>query len=194
MTSDNMSKSTATDSTELCNSMLLNTACQSRYKQRASNRNGSATGCHTAILWDDVLNSYTMTHWLNYKLQSYQCSVFPLRLSSVVINISFAEIPVGSIGVRDRVAVFKTLDLYVQCYVYHTAYFHYYWRTISVMNHNRHMSLNWLRHYATSRKVAGSNPDGVIIFLNWPNPSSRTMAPGSTQLLTEMSTRNFPGG
>jgi hypothetical protein len=27
-----------------------------------------------------------------------------------------------------------------------------------------------------------------------PNPSSRTMALGSTQPLTEMSTRNFPGG
>jgi hypothetical protein len=27
-----------------------------------------------------------------------------------------------------------------------------------------------------------------------PNPSSRTMALGSTQLLTEMSTRNLPGG
>jgi hypothetical protein len=32
------------------------------------------------------------------------------------------------------------------------------------------------------------------IFFNWPNPSSRTMALGSTQPLTEMSTRNLPGG
>jgi hypothetical protein len=31
-------------------------------------------------------------------------------------------------------------------------------------------------------------------FFNWPNPSSRTMALGSTQPLTEMSTRNLPGG
>jgi hypothetical protein len=30
------------------------------------------------------------------------------------------------------------------------------------------------------------------IFFNWPNPSSRTMALGSTQPLTEMSTRNLP--
>jgi hypothetical protein len=29
---------------------------------------------------------------------------------------------------------------------------------------------------------------------NSPNPSSRTMALGSTQLLTEMNTRNFPNG
>jgi hypothetical protein len=33
----------------------------------------------------------------------------------------------------------------------------------------------------------------VIDFFSWPNPSSRTMAPGSTQPLIEMSTRNLPG-
>jgi hypothetical protein len=47
--------------------------------------------------------------------------------------------------------------------------------------------------YATNRKVAGSSPDEVDFF-NWPNPSSRTMALGSTQPLTEMSTRKIPGG
>jgi hypothetical protein len=36
-------------------------------------------------------------------------------------------------------------------------------------------------------------PDEVD-FLNLPNPSSHTMALGSTQPLTEMSTRNLPGG
>jgi hypothetical protein len=54
---------------------------------------------------------------------------------------------------------------------------------------------SWLRHYATSRMVAGSIPEEVIVyFFNWPNPSSRTVALGSTQPLTEMSTRNLPGG
>jgi hypothetical protein len=39
----------------------------------------------------------------------------------------------------------------------------------------------WLRHYATSRKVANSIPDEVIeFFFNWPNPSSRTMALGGS--------------
>jgi hypothetical protein len=42
-------------------------------------------------------------------------------------------------------------------------------------------------------KVAGSILDKVIGFFNRPNPSSRTMTPGSTQPLTEMST-NIPGG
>jgi hypothetical protein len=51
-----------------------------------------------------------------------------------------------------------------------------------------------LRHYATSRKVAGSIPDEVVVFFNWPNPSSRTMTLWSTQPLSEMGTRNLPGG
>jgi hypothetical protein len=42
--------------------------------------------------------------------------------------------------------------------------------------------------------VAGSISDDIIQFLNWPNPSSRTMTLGSTQPLTEMSTRNLSGG
>jgi hypothetical protein len=45
-------------------------------------------------------------------------------------------------------------------------------------------------------KVGGSLvriPDEVDFF-NLPNPSSRTVALVSTQPLTEMSTRNFPGG
>jgi hypothetical protein len=56
------------------------------------------------------------------------------------------------------------------------------------------MRTSW-RHYATSLKVAGSIPDELIEFIfSWPNPSSRPVALGSTQPLTEMSTRNFPGG
>jgi hypothetical protein len=43
-------------------------------------------------------------------------------------------------------------------------------------------------------KGAGSIPDDVIGFFNRPNPSSRTMDLGSTQPLTEMSTRYLPGG
>jgi hypothetical protein len=49
-----------------------------------------------------------------------------------------------------------------------------------------------MRHYATSRKVSGSSPDEWIIF-SLPNPTSRTKVLGSTQSLTEMSTRNLPG-
>jgi hypothetical protein len=48
--------------------------------------------------------------------------------------------------------------------------------------------------YPTLRKFAGSIPEEVIGFFNLPNPSSRSMALGSTQPLTEMSIRNLPGG
>jgi hypothetical protein len=44
---------------------------------------------------------------------------------------------------------------------------------------------------------AGRSPVRVpdeVDFFNLSNPSNRTMALGSTQPLTEMSTRNLPGG
>jgi hypothetical protein len=50
---------------------------------------------------------------------------------------------------------------------------------------------SWLGNYTTS---LSSIPDEVIEFFNSHNPSSRTMALGSTQPLTEISTRNLPGG
>jgi hypothetical protein len=40
----------------------------------------------------------------------------------------------------------------------------------------------------------GSIPDEVIRFFSWPDPSSLTLALGSTQPLTEMSTRSLPEG
>jgi hypothetical protein len=39
----------------------------------------------------------------------------------------------------------------------------------------------------------GSSPDEVIEFFNWPNPSSRGMALGSSQPLAGLSIRNLPG-
>ena len=53
---------------------------------------------------------------------------------------------------------------------------------------------SWLRHCATSQKVAGSIPDGVIGIFHLQNPSGRAMALGSTQPLTEMSIRNISWG
>jgi hypothetical protein len=53
---------------------------------------------------------------------------------------------------------------------------------------------SYLKHCATSRKVAGLIPHGVNGIFYWHNPSGRTMALGSTQALTEMSTRNISLG
>jgi hypothetical protein len=51
-----------------------------------------------------------------------------------------------------------------------------------------------LSHYATSRKVASSIANEVTGFFDRPKPSSRTMALGLTQPLTEKSTRKLPMG
>jgi hypothetical protein len=50
---------------------------------------------------------------------------------------------------------------------------------------------SWLRHRATSRKVAGPIPDTVIGIFDRHNPYGRTVALGSTQPLRKMSTRNI---
>jgi hypothetical protein len=51
-----------------------------------------------------------------------------------------------------------------------------------------------LRYYAKKRKAADSIPDEVIGFFNLPNPSSSTTVLVLIQPLTEMSTKNLPGG
>jgi hypothetical protein len=51
-------------------------------------------------------------------------------------------------------------------------------------------SISSLSHYSCLLIVAGSTPDEVD-FLNLPNFSGRAMVLGSTQSLTEMSTRNL---
>jgi hypothetical protein len=52
----------------------------------------------------------------------------------------------------------------------------------------------WLRYYATDQKVTSSIPDGVMEFFIDINSSDRTMFLGSTQPLTEMSTRRISWG
>jgi hypothetical protein len=53
---------------------------------------------------------------------------------------------------------------------------------------------SWLRHYATSRKVAGSILVVVTGYFELMYLSRRIMALGSTQPLTEMSARNLLEG
>jgi hypothetical protein len=50
-----------------------------------------------------------------------------------------------------------------------------------------------MRHYGTSKKVAGLIPYEITGFFNLPNPSSRTAVLGSTQPLEETSIRDLPG-
>jgi hypothetical protein len=52
----------------------------------------------------------------------------------------------------------------------------------------------WLRYCATNQKVAGSIPDSVMEFFIDIIPSDHTMALGSTQPLTKMSTGSISWG
>ena len=72
---------------------------------------------------------------------------------------------------------------------------------VSGENYNRYLLLalgtaaaQWLRCCATNRKVAGSIPAGVIGYLLIQNHTDRTLALGSTQPVTEMSTRSISWG
>jgi hypothetical protein len=57
-----------------------------------------------------------------------------------------------------------------------------------------HVVAQLLRHCATNQKLVGSIPNGVIGIFPFHNPSGRNRALEYTQPLTEMSTRNIPGG
>jgi hypothetical protein len=56
------------------------------------------------------------------------------------------------------------------------------------------MFVAYCSNCATNRKVAGSIPDEVTGIFQWLNPSGRIVALGSTQPLTEKSTRNHSWG
>jgi hypothetical protein len=62
--------------------------------------------------------------------------------------------------------------------------------TVVVIHNMWVKHINPLRHCATSRKVADFSPDEVDFF-SLPNSSSRTVALGSTQPVTEMSVGIF---
>jgi hypothetical protein len=67
----------------------------------------------------------------------------------------------------------------IYIYIYTSIYIYIYtWRS-------------WWRHCATNRKVTGSITDGVTGIFHSHNPFGRTVALGSTQNLTEISTRNI---
>jgi hypothetical protein len=80
----------------------------------------------------------------------------------------------------------------LRCLIKHRFNFIFYLPLIQLLCGTRWRS--WLRHCATSQKVAGSIPDGVTGIFHWHNPSGRSMTLGSTQSLTEMSTRNISWG
>jgi hypothetical protein len=69
----------------------------------------------------------------------------------------------------------------------HNSQFQKVWKVLSKNGSKR--CRGWLRHCATNRKVTGSIPDCVTGIFHWRNPFGLTITLGSTQPLTEMSTR-----
>jgi hypothetical protein len=67
-------------------------------------------------------------------------------------------------------------------------------RKSSVEKNSDRESQRALRNMQQAEKSRDRVPMKLSKFFNLPNPSSRTMALGSTQPLTEMSTRNLPKG
>jgi hypothetical protein len=78
--------------------------------------------------------------------------------------------------------------LHSRYYCYHSV--HIFFHPYTVCKGARGSVIGW---GTISRKVAGSISE-TIGFFKWFNPSSCTMALGSTKPLTEMSTSNVPGG
>jgi hypothetical protein len=66
--------------------------------------------------------------------------------------------------------------------------------SLNILKPTGYVIAQWLRYCATNQKVAGSIPDGVLEFFIDIIHSDRTMALGSTQPLTEMSTRSISWG
>jgi hypothetical protein len=108
-------------------------------------------------------------------------NIFLSTVLSHTLNLCF------SFSVRDQVSQsYKTTDRIIILYIFIT-----HWGIFDI---NLFDWRSWLRHCTTSQKVAGSIPDGVRGIYHWHNPFCRTMAVGSTQPLTEMSTRNISWG
>jgi hypothetical protein len=66
--------------------------------------------------------------------------------------------------------------------------------TSAFLNCTQPETRSWLRHYDTSQKVTDSSPNEVDYFSVYRILPAALWPWGSTQPLTEMSTRNLPGG
>jgi hypothetical protein len=135
--------------------------------------------------------------------QIFQSQVVALLAKFMFFLFSLSEVAVHCVSERCETSLWekrnkrRCIHLYVSYYIkwllycekpFIRALLFYYFKTFNLHN------CSWLRHCATSRNVAGSIPDGVIGTFRLHNPSGRTMTLGSTQSLTEMSTRNISWG
>jgi hypothetical protein len=116
-----------------------------------------------------------------YKVAS--CWLFLLSLSRCFLPVMSLDVIVPAKFFPAVIPTYYSLS--PKIVVYFCVYFFQAWYT---------RWRSWFSHYATSRKVAVSIPDGAIGIFHWHNPSGRTMVLGTTQLLREINTRIFAGG
>ena len=134
--------------------------------------------CRGNIFWMRV---YSLSHpacktHMPYYIAIWLCYIFPRYL----INGTF----LAKLCWRKIMFWFSLQHLYVTCLILRGI------QRDTIINVGTAVA-QWLRCCATSRKVAGSIPAVVIGIFHWHNPSDRTMAPGSTHPLSEMSTRSI---
>jgi hypothetical protein len=140
---------------------------------RQGERHGSAMG-KAWYVWSS----------LNLRVECHNCSSNECLLSP-------------SVGIEERNAVLSEIKFYKWSPRYASSIFCIFIDItvlLLLLLLLRHEVAQCLRRCDTHRKVAGSIPDCVIGIFLWYNPSGRTMTLGSTQPLTEMSTRNISWG
>jgi hypothetical protein len=122
------------------------------------------------ILHNECLKKYQLQFYFNFP---------DIPTIYWTCNASFRSIILKKTWTRERERrdrVYSPINIYIN---------------IKVMRGTRWRS--WLRHCATSRKVAGLIPDGVTWIFHW-HSSDHDMVLGLTQPLTEMGTRNNSWG
>jgi hypothetical protein len=94
--------------------------------------------------------------------------------------------------------LFKNLDSIIEPNLRAAACLQWHWKTITRYKFRYHFGLN-LKHNFRGNAVGWGYKSECLVFDSrchwtfWPKPSSRTMSVGSSQLQTEMNTRNLAG-
>jgi hypothetical protein len=115
-----------------------------------------------------------------YFRENYYSDCFPWKYLEIRVSLRFSDpymVRIFTVQILNSISGTWRRVIWYLTYLYRRL------RSIPIWHFN-----------AISGKVVGSIPDEVIGFFNRPNPSSRTIDLGLTQHLTEMSTRNLPGG
>ena len=157
----------------------------------------STTVSHLSLQARRDLFIYLLLNWLAVNSSNY--ITYLLRIMNYLQFFHLIKPLIYSVGLPSQICnrCFITTFYYVpiicRCLPWR-------WRHFYLRNSDTQIRVlgtrwrSWLRQCPTSRKVAGSIPDGIIWIFHWHNPSGRTVALGSTQPLTEMNTRNISWG